>query len=87
MEFAVIYLAGIQISWMGHCFGVVSIVPLLDDGVKEICKHLQVTEVRAILDLTDKCAHTKFYPQIWLHSLLHGTSVQGCKHPWTEYVH
>lgn len=42
MEFAVIYLASIQISWMDHSFGVISIVSLLNNRIKEVCKHLPV---------------------------------------------
>ena len=37
------HLGGVQVGRVFHDFGVVAVVPVLDDGIKEVSKHLQGT--------------------------------------------
>lgn len=41
------YLAGVQVGGVLHGAGVVAVVPLFDDGVKQVCEYLK-TDTKCI---------------------------------------
>lgn len=40
------HLAGIQVGGVGHGVGIVAVVPLYDDWIQQVCKHLKHTRMQ-----------------------------------------